>query len=199
MHGVMLPVVDVAMNAVKLPQLWLPIVLSAVIVLIGSAAIWMLLKYENAEWKPIEGEDQLRDVVRKLNLRAPGQYVFPHGMGREGMAAAMKKMEEGPNGVLLLTRPRRFSMGSSLFRMFVFYLVVGLFSGYVASHALASGADYLRVFQVVGPVAFMAHGFALVPEAVWFGRSWRSVWKGLVTALILGCLTAGTFGWLWPR
>ncbi len=199
MHAVMLPVVGVVMNEVTVPMLWLPIVVSAVIVLIGSAIVWMALKYEAAQWKPIEGEDQLRDVVRKLNLPAPGQYLFPHGMGREGMAAAMKKMEEGPNGVLLLAKPRKFSMTSQLVQSFIYYLVVSFFLAYVASHALGTGADYLRVFQVVGAAGFMAYGFALVPEAIWFGRTWTSVCMSLISALIYGCLTAGTFGWLWPK
>lgn len=199
MHGLTLSVVAVGMNAVTPPMLWLPIVLSAVIVMIASATIWMALKYENAQWKPIEGEDQLRDVVRKLNLPAPGQYMFPHGMGREGMAAAMKKMEAGPNGILLLTRPRKFNMTPQLIQVFVYYLVVSFFVAYVASHALGVGADYLRVFQVVGTTGFMAYGFALVPEAIWFGRTWKSVCMSLFSALIYGGLTAGTFGWLWPR
>ena len=186
------------MHDVTLPMLWLPIVASAVFVFIGSSLIWMALKYENAEWKRVEGEDNLREAVRKLNLAVPGQYVFPHMMG-QGADLVAKKMEEGPVGILLLKKPGPFSMGASLLKAFVFYLVVGLFAAYVASHALSSGSDYLRVFQIVGPVAFMAYGFALVPEAIWFGRTWKSVCKGLVSALILCGLTAGTFGWLWPR
>ncbi len=184
---------------VTLGALWLPIVLSAVIVLIGSAIVWMVLKYEGTQWQSIDGEDQLREVVRKLNLKAPGQYLFPHGQGREGMAAALKKMEEGPNGVLLLTKPRKFSMTSQLVQSFIYYLVVSLFVAYVASHALQRGADYLHVFQIVGPCGFMAYGFALGTEAIWFGRSWKGVVLSLISALIYGCLTAGTFGWLWPR
>ncbi len=199
MHGLMLPVVAVGMNEVTVPMLWLPIVLSAVIVLIGSATVWMALKYENAQWKPIEGEDQLRDVVRKLNLPAPGQYIFPHGMGREGMAAAMKKMEQGPNGILLLTRPRTFSMTAQLVQSFIYYLVVSFFVAYVSSHALPAGVDYLKVFQIAGVTGFMAYGFALVPEAIWFGRTWKSVCLSIFSGLIYGCLTAGTFGWLWPK
>ncbi len=199
MHGLLLLVAQVGMPDVTVPMLWLPIVLSGVIVLIGSAAVWMLLKYEGAQWKPIEGEDQLRDAVRKLNLPAPGQYMFPHGMGREGMAAAMKKMEQGPNGILLLTKPRKFSMTSQLVQSLIYYLVVSSFVAYVASHALPAGVDYLRVFQVVGATGFMAYGFALVPEAIWFGRTWKSVTMSLISALIYGCLTAGTFGWLWPK
>jgi len=186
-------------EAVILPTLWLPILLSAVIVMIGSTIVWMVLKYENAEWKTIPGEDQLREAVRKLNLPAPGQYLFPHMMGSADPATAMKKWEEGPNGVLLMMPAQKFSMGGRLTQAFIYYVAVSFFTGYVASHALGKGADYLRVFQVVGPTAFMAYGFGIFPEAIWFGRTWTSACKTAFSALIYGCLTAGTFGWLWPR
>lgn len=187
------------MHDVSLPMLWLPIVLSAVIVMVGSTVIWMFLKYENAEWKAIPGEDQLRDMVRKLNLAAPGQYLFPHMMGSADAQTAMKKWEEGPNGVLLLIKPRKFGMGGMLVKAFIYYLVVSFFVAYVSSHALSRATDYLRVFQVAGACGFMAYGLGIIPEAIWFGRTWRSAIKTLVSALIYGCLTAGTFGWLWPR
>jgi hypothetical protein len=183
---------------VTLQALWLPIVLSAVAVMIGSSVIWMALKYENAEWKPIAAEDKMIEAVRALNLPAPGQYLFPHMFGQSPDLVA-KKMEEGPVGILLLRKPAKMNMGGMLFKSFIFYLVVSFFVAYVASHALDSGAEYLRVFQIAGVCAFMGYGFALVPEAIWFGRTWKSVVKGLFSALILGCLTAGTFGWLWPR
>jgi len=187
------------MYDVTVPMLWLPIVLSAVFVMIGSSVVWMALKYENAEWKPIKGEDQLRDVLRKLNLATPGQYIFPHMMGEGGPEAAMKKAEEGPAGVLLLRKPAKFSMTPMLAQSFIYYLVVSLFVAYIASHALPKGTEYLRVFQIAGASGFMAYGLGLVPEAIWFARTWRSVLKSMLSALIYGCLTAGTFGWLWPH
>ena len=187
------------MHDVTLPMLWLPILLSAVIVLIGSAVVWMVLKYEGAEWKAIPGEDQFRDAVRKLNLAAPGQYLFPHMMGSSDQAATMQKMEQGPNGALLLAKPRKFSMTGQLVQSFVYYLVVSVFVAYVASHALARGTEYLRVFQIAGAAAFMAYGLGHFPDAIWFGRTWPSAFKTALSALIYGCLTAGTFGWLWPR
>ncbi len=187
------------MHDVTLPALWLPIVLSAVIVSVGSAIVWRVFKYENAEWKSIPNEDQLRDAVRKLNLAAPGQYMFPHMMGSPDQATAMKKWSEGPNGVLLLMRTQKFSTGSKLVQAFIYYLVVSFFTAYVASHALARGTDYLRVFQVVGATAFMAYGLGIFSEAIWFGRTWRGAFKTALSALIYACLTAGTFGWLWPR
>jgi hypothetical protein len=187
------------MHDLTVPMLWLPIVLSAVVVMIGSTIVWMVFKYENAEWKAIPGEDQLREAVKKLNLPAPGQYIFPHMMGSADPQTAMKKWEEGPNGVLLLIAPQKFSMGGRLTLAFIYYLVVSFFTAYVASHALPSGADYLRVFQVAGATAFMGYGLGVFVDAIWWGRTWSSAFKTALSGLIYGCLTAGTFGWLWPR
>ena len=186
-------------EAVMMPALWLPIVLSAVVVFIGSSIVWMVLKYENADWKAIPGEDQFLEAVRKLNLPAPGQYVFPHMMGSADAQTAMKKAEQGPSGVLLLRKPMKWSMAPMLVKAFIFYLVVSFFTAYVASHARGRGADYLKVFQVAGTAAFMGYGLGVFVDAIWWGRTWTSAFKTAFSGLIYGCLTAGTFGWLWPR
>ena len=44
------------------------------------------------------------------------------------------------------------------------------------------GTHYLAVFRFVGTVAFMAHGFAVIPEAIWFGRPWGVTIKFLFDA-----------------
>ena len=54
------------------------------------------------------------------------------------------------------------------------------------------------MFQLTGTVAWLAYGMALIPDAIWFGRPWSSVTKGIGDALVYGLLTAGAFGWLWP-
>ena len=186
-------------SAVTLPMLWLPIVLSAVRVMIGSTIIWMVLKYENADWKAVPNEDALLDALRKLNLPAPGQYVFPHMMGSADPQTAMKKAEEGPTGILLLRRPMKWSMTRPLTQAFIFYLVVSFFAAYIGSHALARGADYLRVFQIVGAASFMGYGLGVFIDAIWWGRTWGNACKTALSGLIYAGLTAGTFGWLWPR
>ena len=91
------------------------------------------------------------------------------------------------------------SMAPMLVKAFIFYLVVSFFTAYVASHALSSGTDYLRVFQVAGATAFMGYGLGVFVDAIWWGRTWSSACKTALSGLIYGCLTAGTFGWLWPR
>jgi hypothetical protein len=31
------------------------------------------------------------------------------------------------------------------------------------------------------------------------GKPWSVAWKEVFDGLLYGCVTAGTFGWLWPR
>ncbi len=69
----------------------------------------------------------------------------------------------------------------------------------MAGRTLAPGTDYLTIFRVTGAVAWMAYGFAVIQDAIWFGRPWSSVIKTLFDAFVYALLTAGVFGWLWPR
>ena len=77
--------------------------------------------------------------------------------------------------------------------------VVGVFAAYVAGRALPSGTDYLRVFQFVGATAFLGYSFALWPIAIWYHRSLGTTIRSTIDGLLYALLTAGTFGWLWPR
>src|SRR5215475_4418598 len=91
------------------------------------------------------------------------------------------------------------SMGKSLSLWFLYCLVVNFFSAYVASRALGSGAPYLSAFRFVGTAAFMGYSLALAQDSIWYRRSWNTTLKSMVDGLVYGLLTAGTFGWLWPR
>jgi hypothetical protein len=57
----------------------------------------------------------------------------------------------------------------------------------------------LRVFRFIGAAAFMGYSFALWQMSIWYNRAWSSTIKSTIDGLIYACLTAGTFGWLWPR
>ena len=116
-----------------------------------------------------------------------------------GSPEAKRKFEEGPVGVLNLKPTGSYGMGRSLVQWFVFALVVSFFVAYVASHALPAGSEYLRVFQIVGTVAFLAYGAGQLPAAIWMGKPWAVAWKEVFDGLVYGLVTAGVFGWLWPR
>jgi hypothetical protein len=188
---------------VPLAALWLPVALSAVFVFVGSAVVWMFLKWHDSEWHHLGMGSELQEALRKAGVTT-GHYLFPYmDMKATDKAAAKAAWTEayarGPVGVIHAGTPGKMNMGKMLGQVFVFYLVVSFFAAYVAAHALAQGAPYLRVFQLVGATTFAAYGAGSFMDSIWFGKSWRSTWLNAVDALIYACLTAGTFGWLWPR
>ena len=184
---------------VTLGALWLPILLSAVFVHILSGIIHMVLKYHNPDYKKLPNEDAVRAAIRSANP-APGQYIIPNCIGQDMNSPEVKqKYAEGPVAVMYLQRPRPMSMGPMLAQWFVFLLVVSFFIAYVASHALPPGAEYLKVFQIVGAVGFLAYAAGVAPSSIWMGKPWSVTWKEVFDGLLYGLVTAGTFGWLWPR
>jgi hypothetical protein len=184
---------------VTLGALWLPILLSAVLVFVVSALVHMVFKYHNTDYHKLSNEEAVRATLR-AGSPAPGQYVIPHCIGQDMNSPEVKqKYAEGPNALLYLTKPGPVSMGPMLGRWFLFILIVSFFIAYVACHALPPGAEYLKVFQIVGAVGFLAYAAGQVPAAIWMGKPWAVAWKEVFDGLLYGLVTAGTFGWLWPR
>jgi hypothetical protein len=86
-----------------------------------------------------------------------------------------------------------------LLQWFLFSLVVSFFLAYLAANTLEPGAHYLEVFRVVGVAGFLAYAVGQVPASIWMGKPWAVAWKEVFDGLVYGLVTAGTFGWLWPR
>jgi hypothetical protein len=185
---------------VPIPSLWLPIILSAVVVFIVSAIIHMVLPYHRNDFKKVAQDDSFLDAVRKLDL-PPGDYMVPCGGGPEAMKdpAFIEKMKKGPLVIMTLVKGKAPSMGKELFQWFLFTVAVGIIAAYITGHALGVGATYRQVFRFAGCVSFVAYGFAQVPDSIWYKRSWATTWKSMFDALVYGFFTAGVFGWLWPR
>jgi hypothetical protein len=185
---------------VSLGALWLPVLLSAVLVFVASSIIHMVLRYHSSDYTKLPNEDAVRAAIRAGNP-APAQYVIPYCATPKEMQDAdmQKKFVEGPVAVLNLKAPGAPGMSKSLIQWFVFTLVVSFFVAYVACHALPAGTEYLRVFQIVGAVGFLAYAAGNIPSAIWMGKPWAVALKETFDGLVYGLLTAGTFGWLWPR
>jgi hypothetical protein len=185
---------------VTLGALWLPIVLSAVLVFMASSIIHMVLKYHNKDYTPLPNEDAVRAAIRAGNP-PPAQYVIPYCADMKDMEKPEMKQKyaEGPIAVINLMRPGRPNMGKLLGQWFAFILVLSFLIAYATAHAIPAGVPYLHVFRVVGMVGFLAYGMGQIPAAIWMGKPWKVAVKDLVDGLVYGLVTAGTFGWLWPR
>jgi hypothetical protein len=185
---------------VTLLDLWLPILLAAVLIHLGGFVMWMVLPHHRGDWKKLPDEDVVLAALRKSGAGV-GQYTFPHRASRDAAKDPvwLAKAEAGPMGFLILGAPGQPRLGKSLLQYFLYTLGVSFMVGYIASHTLPPGAPYLPVFRVVGTVATLAYAAALVPGAIWFSRSWGSTAREMFDGLVFGLLTAGVFGWLWPR
>lgn len=181
-------------------SLWLPILVSAVIVFIASSIIHMVLPFHRGDMKRLPNEADVLEVFRKGNV-PPGDYVFPFA----GSMAAMKDPEyiaryaKGPVGFLTLMPGGPITMTTSLILWFIYSLVVSLFAGYVAGAALQPGAHYSEVFRFAGTVAFVGYSLALLQSSIWYKRNWGTTFRVVIDGFVYALLTAGTFGWLWPR
>ena len=185
---------------VPMVSLGIPILVSAVIVFVASSIIHMLLPYHRNDLLKVPREDEVLDALRGFNL-PPGDYCAPHPGSPEGMKKPefIEKMKKGPIVLMTIAPGEPPSMGKSLVLWFVYSVVVSFFAAYVASRALGPGAHYLAVFRFVGCTGFMGYSLALVQNSIWYKRNWGTTLKSVLDGLVYGLLTAGTFGWLWPR
>lgn len=181
-------------------SLWIPILLSAVIVFVVSSIIHMVLTYHQNDLGRLPKENEVMDALRRFGL-PPGDYVVPCA----GSAAERKKpefvekMQKGPVLLMTVLPSGPPTMATSLILWFLYSVVVGIFAAYVAGRALGPGAHYLAVFRFAGTTAFVGYSLALLQNSIWYKRNWGMTLKSMFDGLLYGLLTAGTFGWLWPR
>jgi hypothetical protein len=183
-----------------LGSLWLPILLSAVLVFVASSVIHMFTPLHKNDYRRLPDEDRVMEALRPFAI-PPGDYMVPKPASMDDMRSPQfnEKMKNGPVLSLTVMPNGPVAMGSSFVGWFLFSIVVGVFAGYVASRALAPGAPYLQVFRFVGTVAFVGYSLAVWQMSIWFRRSWGTTIRSTIDGLLYGLLTAGVFGWLWPR
>src|SRR5260221_315298 len=172
-----------------LSALWLPILLSSVIVFVVSTVIHMALPWHKNDYRKLPNEDKLRDALRPLAV-PPGDYMVPRPSNMQEMRSPefSEKMKKGPVMMLTVIPNGSPLMGKPLVMWFLYCAVVGLFAAYIALRALPLGAPYLRVFQLVGATAFIACAAALCPSSFLNQRACStpcmSTINGLVYALV---------------
>lgn len=184
----------------ELNALWLPILLSAVIVFVVSSIIHTVLPWHKNDYAKIPNEDKFMDALRPLAI-PPGDYMVPRPSSSQEMRAPdfAEKVKKGPVMILTVMPNRMMPMGKNLVNWFLYSVIVSLFAAYVAGRALPVGAPYLHVFRFAGTTAFLGYSAALWQMSIWYQRAWSTTIKSTIDGLIYALLSAGVFGWLWPR
>lgn len=185
---------------VSLLALWLPIVLSAVFVFLASSIIHMALGYHANDWRRVPKEDEVMAALRPFNI-PPGDYGIPRCNSMADMKTPeyQAKLKAGPVAFLTVYPSGATGMGTPMLLWFLYSVVISLFSAYITSRTVAAGANYLVVFRVIGATAFMGYSLGLLQFSIWYRRNWGTTLKSVFDGLVYALLTAGTFGWLWPR
>lgn len=185
---------------ISIMSLWLPILLSAVFVFVVSSLIHMVFKYHQNDFSKLPDEEKTLEGLRSVNL-PPGDYMFPYCSGPKEMGSPelIEKMNQGPVGIMTVMKNGPISMTKSLVLWFLYSILVSILAAYIAGRALAPGAHYLEVFRFVGCTAFIGYSLALLQNSIWYSRDWCSTIKSMSDGLVYALVTAGCFGWLWPR
>ena len=184
---------------VALTSLLLPILVSAIIVFVASSIIHMALKYHASDYRPLPEEDKLLAGLRPAGL-TPGLYHFPFCTHKDMNTPAMQeKYKQGPVGFLTIYPSAPPVLPKFLGQWFAYTLLVGVFVGYLTGRTVLPGANYLAVFRVAGTAAFLTYALGPLVNGIWKGQPWSMVFKESFDGLVYSLLTAGTFGWLWPR
>jgi hypothetical protein len=180
-------------------ELWLPIVLAAVLVFVVSSLVHMVFGYHRSDYGRLDGEDRILDAMR-ANHAKPGCYRFPwcNTMQEASSPEMRAKYERGPVGLLTLMPPGPMTMGKSLLLWFLFCIVISVFVGYLGTLALARGADAMAVFRFTTTAALLGYGVTNVPNSIWHGIRWSVAGKFVFDGILYAVVTSAAFTLLWP-
>ena len=182
-----------------LAALWLPILLSAVIVFIASSIMHMVLPYHKSDYRQLPDEDKILAFLRPAGLQR-GIYVFPFSTHRNMKSPEIQeKYKQGPVGILTVFPSGPPVMPKFLGLWFTYCLVIGIVVAYLSWHTVTPGAPYRHVFRAAGTAAFLAYGMGNLSNGIWKGQPWSNVIKEAADGLIYSLLTAATFACLWPH
>lgn len=177
-------------------DLWVPVLVSAIVVFVMSALIWTVLPWHKKDYAKVKDEDAASAALKDL---APGSYVLPYVADPADFKKdeVRKRYEAGPNAFITIKAAGAPNMAPNLGLSFLFNLLVGVICAYLLSRFLTPASPYLEVFRLSGTTAFIAYGIAYIQESIWFARPWSLLAKNLFDALLYGLLTGGVFGWLY--
>lgn len=182
---------------IPLTTLWIPILLSAVFVFIASNILHMAIPgWHRGDYGKLPDEAA---VLSGLTSAKTGQYIAPNMDWRKTPKEELDAKMRGPMAFILLRNPGEFAFARALVSWFVFDLLLSVLIAYPGAVTLRPGTHYLEVFRVIGTAGILAYSFGGVSQSIWYGKPWISTTKEIIDGVIYGLLTAGTFGWLWPR
>ncbi|MEX2283010.1 MAG: hypothetical protein WEE89_11055 [Gemmatimonadota bacterium] len=180
---------------VSLNQLWLPILVSTMLIFMASAVMWMVMPHHRNDWQSMPNGERVQEMMKGV---APGQYIYPGIMKPEERKdqEAQKRYQAGIGFVIV--REPRIEMGKQMAVSALHTLVISALVAYLVASTVPQGSPYLTVFRVAATAAILGYAGAIPANAIWWGNTWSSTMKNIADGVVYGLLTAGVFAWLWP-
>src|SRR6202795_482935 len=99
----------------ELHALWVPILLSSVIVFAVSSVIHMFTPWHKGDYPKVPNEDKVMDALRPLNI-PPGDYMFPRPANMQDMSSPefTAKRTKGPVMIVTVLPNGPVGMGKEL-------------------------------------------------------------------------------------
>ena len=132
---------------VSVAAVWLPILLSAVIVFIASSILHMALPIHKSDYRKLPDEDAVLNALRTSGVTPGRVYHFPFTTHKEMKSPqAIERFKRGPVGLLTVMRSGAPAMGKYLGLWFGYCLVISAVVGCLAAatHAARPGPPDLR-------------------------------------------------------
>src|SRR4030095_5196033 len=125
---------------IPLTALWLPILLSPVIVFFASFIIHMVLGYHKSDYRKLPDEDRVTDALQGAGVTVASAYLFPYWSLKEMKSApVIEKFKRGPVGLLTVLPSGPPAMGKNMVQWFLYCVVISIFAAYLSGRLLAPG------------------------------------------------------------
>jgi len=143
---------------VPIVSLWLAILLSAMIVFIVTSVIHMFLTYHRSDFGKVPSEDAVMDALGSFDI-PPGDYVIPRAESTREMSSSefVDKCTKGPVAFLTVTLNGPPPMTSRQNLRFLYCVLVGIGSAYVAGNALGPSVACLEPISLRRHRTFLEH------------------------------------------
>src|SRR5262245_1182766 len=180
-------------------SLWLPVLVSAVVVFVASSVLHMMLTYHKADHKPLPNEAAVRDALAKADP-APAVYFTPHCKDHKQMKepAVAAQFEKGPVAIITVLPKGMPLLPKHLAMWFGLCFLTSFIAAYVARHTLQPGADGMLVMRITGTVAFAGYALGQFSDSIWKGQPWDNTARHVLDGVIYAILTGVIFRVLWP-
>jgi mannitol-specific phosphotransferase system IIBC component len=174
--------------------LWLPILVSAVVLFIASSIAWTVLTHHFHDHNKLPNEEEFMAQVRSMEL-PNATYIFPLYLSHKDAQNPdnVKRYNDGPRGVIMLWDVP--NIGRNLGLTFLYFFIIATVTAYIGWASMGPGVGFLKAFQVIGAIGVLVFASSGQLNAIWFPR--RTL-NDFLDGVVFGVLMGLVFGLLWP-